>query len=94
MRTSNDSSLAGIQGSQEVTATTSVRTADGRTASCIEGVTRQGIGDSIGKRFFECEVPWEAAGYLHVGTSSYPDAEFPTNKAGVQALIESARYLP
>jgi hypothetical protein len=91
--TGAESSLAGIRASQEVTSTTSVQTADGRTATCIEGVTRSGIGP-IGTRFYYCEVPWDAVAYLSVSTSQYSDAEFPTHKTGVRAIVESARYLP
>ena len=49
--------------------------------------TRQG-------RVFVCTVPWGDAGTLVVMTNGVPESQFDTYKAGVQAIVESARYLP
>jgi len=65
---------------------------DGHAGTCAEG--EYGSGIFSGTRFFRCEVPWGDAGFLTAGANGALDPQFTEFKAGVQALLASARYLP
>jgi hypothetical protein len=89
---STSTSIAGMQNGP--VETTPVTTADNHVGNCIEGENRQGGLMAVGSRFLICAVGWGDGRYLLVRTNGYSGAQFETNKAGVQAIVASARYLP
>jgi hypothetical protein len=73
---------------------TPVQTADDHRGECFEDENKAGGRFPAGTRFFACIVGWADGQFLTVSTNGYSGAEFETNKAGVQAIVTTARYLP
>jgi hypothetical protein len=72
----------------------SLTTADGRAATCYEA---ENTGEGLfprGTWHFVCSVPWGDNEFLNVATGGYENPEFSQYKAGIQAMIQSATYLP
>jgi len=73
----------------------SITTADGRTASCLEGTYNSGSSHfPAGQPGFLCSVAWGDGQSLTVTTNGYAGPNYAEYKAGVQAIVASARYVP
>ncbi len=89
---SPSTSVAGLFGPSPVMS--SMTTADGRTASCLEGVYVGSDSFPAGQPGFVCSVGWGDGQNLTVTTNGYAGPRYADYKAGVQAIVGSARYLP
>jgi hypothetical protein len=95
IRLHSQSTVQGLLGTPSIIGTTSTPvTIDGRPGTCVEGENAGGGLAPRGTRVYWCEIAWGPGGYLTVSTDGYSGPAFETNKAGVQALLATARYLP
>jgi len=76
------------------TTPTTLTTADGRTASCVEGIYTGSSYFPAGQPGFVCSVNWGDGQNVTVTTNGYAGPRYAEYKAGVQAIVASARYLP